>query len=803
MSGSTGSRSIARLLVVIQVFLLVASLFAPMATRAADPSADPSASPSAEPTPAPTPDPTPEPTPAPTAEPTAAPTAEPTAPPTSAPTAEPTQAPPAYAPSGPASIASDQADYPPGGTVTLTGSNWYAGESVHIFVNDDLGSSWSRNVDILADAAGQISDSFTLPDWFVATYSVVATGELSGTTTSTFTDGNVNIKTSGTDTEEALITWRRFANTTCTGGGIVGENGTISASTTSGTGIPSGAATGQSLRLTTGSITGYTFVNWTGSGGFVSTSANPICLPGSGSTQNLQVNYAANTNTAPVAVDDSYPATEDTTLTVVAPGVLGNDTDVDGNPLTAVLGTGPTAAQGTLTLNANGSFTFVPAANFNGPVTFTYRANDGTANSNLATVTITVAAVNDAPVVTVSGDFSAVNEGVTRIYTYSVTDVDSASPTVTESCGTGATYIPDATANSFACKFLDGPGSSTVNVTADDGDPTNNIGDDPHTVTINNVAPTATFAASSPVSEGSPSSLSLTSPIDPSSADTTAGFKYSFACDPAVILPTTYAGAGSVSTVTCSYGDNGTYTVRGRIFDKDSGYTTYTTTVTVTNVNPTLNSPVFTYNPFTGFATATISYSDPGWLDTFSATFTWGDGSTSTGALASPTNSPPSATGTFTASHTYAVGCVSVAPSVVVTDDDGGSASYTYPGGIQHYTVAFQAPIQDGARNIVKQGNVIPVKLVITDCSGNPVLGKSLSIGYIAGDVYNDDDAGLLNLTESVASADTNGWMRQVDSQYMYNLATKSLNPNMPYTVVVREPLTNQFVASFVIQTKK
>ena len=47
---------------------------------------------------------------------------------------------------------------------------------VHISVNDDFGSSWSRNVDITAGAEGEISNLFTLPDWFVANYSVVATG---------------------------------------------------------------------------------------------------------------------------------------------------------------------------------------------------------------------------------------------------------------------------------------------------------------------------------------------------------------------------------------------------------------------------------------------------------------------------------------------------------------------------------------------------------------------------------------------------------------------------------------------------
>ena len=59
-----------------------------------------------------------------------------------------------------------------------------------------------------------------------------------------------------------------------------------------------------------------------------------------------------------------------------------------------------------LTLNADGSFTYTPNANFNGADSFTYTANDGTADSNVATVTITVDAVNDAPV--------AVNDSLRR-----------------------------------------------------------------------------------------------------------------------------------------------------------------------------------------------------------------------------------------------------------------------------------------------------------------------------------------------------------------------------------------------------
>jgi VCBS repeat-containing protein len=106
-------------------------------------------------------------------------------------------------------------------------------------------------------------------------------------------------------------------------------------------------------------------------------------------------------NPPPVAVNDSYSTNEDTALTVPAPGVLGNDSDADGNPLTAVRVSGP--AHGTLTLNSNGSFTYTPAANYNGPDSFTYKANDGAAESNLATVSITVIAVNDAPVNRVPG----------------------------------------------------------------------------------------------------------------------------------------------------------------------------------------------------------------------------------------------------------------------------------------------------------------------------------------------------------------------------------------------------------------
>src|SRR5215217_3887091 len=91
-------------------------------------------------------------------------------------------------------IASDQPDYPPGATVVLTGSNWQPGESVHINVNDEAGKTWSRDVDVTADESGNVRDEFQLPNWFVATYNVTATGAQSGEATTSFTDAAVTLQ---------------------------------------------------------------------------------------------------------------------------------------------------------------------------------------------------------------------------------------------------------------------------------------------------------------------------------------------------------------------------------------------------------------------------------------------------------------------------------------------------------------------------------------------------------------------------------------------------------------------------------
>ena len=101
-------------------------------------------------------------------------------------------------------------------------------------------------------------------------------------------------------------------------------------------------------------------------------------------------------NDPPVANDDTNTTPEDVALLVAVPGVLGNDTDVDGDSLTVTGHTQP--ANGTVTVNADGSLTYTPNPNFNGIDTFTYDIADGQGGTDTATVTITVASTNDLPV---------------------------------------------------------------------------------------------------------------------------------------------------------------------------------------------------------------------------------------------------------------------------------------------------------------------------------------------------------------------------------------------------------------------
>ena len=104
-------------------------------------------------------------------------------------------------------------------------------------------------------------------------------------------------------------------------------------------------------------------------------------------------------NDTPVANNDDYHTAEDSLLKIDSvSGVLANDRDVENDVLTAIKITEP--VNGSLTLNADGSFEYLPSENFSGQDSFTYKVNDGTQDSNTATAVISVSAVNDVPAAT-------------------------------------------------------------------------------------------------------------------------------------------------------------------------------------------------------------------------------------------------------------------------------------------------------------------------------------------------------------------------------------------------------------------
>jgi hypothetical protein len=125
-------------------------------------------------------------------------------------------------------------------------------------------------------------------------------------------------------------------------------------------------------------------------------------------------------NEMPVAVPDAYTGNENTTLSINAGiGVLANDTDPDGDSLTAVLDND--VSNGTLILGIDGAFIYTPDEHFTGADSFTYRANDGDLSSPPVQVAISIDAVNDPPSFSSSPPLNATED---RVYSYEIQATD-------------------------------------------------------------------------------------------------------------------------------------------------------------------------------------------------------------------------------------------------------------------------------------------------------------------------------------------------------------------------------------------
>ena len=196
--------------------------------------------------------------------------------------------------------------------------------------------------------------------------------------------------------------------------------------------------------------------------------------------------YITLTDAAPVAQNDSYAVTANQILNVAAPGVLVNDSDTDGDTISAVFESSP--SNGTLTLNADGSFTYTPDASFTGMDSFTYQVTDGLKPGNTATVTINVHTTDTAPIAG-NGTYSIAHDQVLSVAAPGVLSYasDADGDPLTISLGTSPangmlnldtdgsfTYSPNAGfvgTDSFTYTVNDGlsnssPGTITINVMA-------------------------------------------------------------------------------------------------------------------------------------------------------------------------------------------------------------------------------------------------------------------------------------------------------------------------------------------------
>jgi len=304
-------------------------------------------------------------------------------------------------------------------------------------------------------------------------------------------------------------------------------------------------------------------------------------------------------NVAPVADDDAYTVYEDETLTVAVPGVLANDTDYPGTTLTAELVSGP--AKGTLTLNANGSFVYIPEANFHGTDTFTYTANDGDLSSTAATVTITVTAVNDAPVAQDQTVTTA--EDTAKAITLVATDADGdtltytvvAGPTNGTLSGTAPnlTYTPNANftgSDSFTFKAND--------VTIDSNTATVSI-----TVTPENDAP---VAQDQTVTTDEDTAITIN--LVATDVDNTT-LTYEIVDEPTHGSLSTLSGNQVVYTPSKDYNGTDSFTFKANDGSVDSN----TATVTI-NITPVNDAPVALDDSYTMVEDETLSIASPGVL---------------------------------------------------------------------------------------------------------------------------------------------------------------------------------------------
>ncbi|MGH8534071.1 MAG: tandem-95 repeat protein, partial [Gammaproteobacteria bacterium] len=514
--------------------------------------------------------------------------------------------------------------------------------------------------------------------------------------------------------------------------------------------------------------------------------ANDGSADSNAATVTITITHA---NESPVAVDDAYTTDEETSLVVPAPGVLGNDTDFESDPLTAVLDTPP--ANGTLTLNPDGSFTYTPNPDFNGTDTFTYHANDGLSDSNVATVSITVDTVNDVPSFTVGPDETVlegagaqtVNPWATGIspgpadeagqtVSFNVTGntdpaLFSAAPAV--SAAGVLTYTPAA----------DASGSATITLTlADDGGTANGGVDtsapQSFTITVDNIndEPSFTAGPDQTINEGAGPQT-----VNPWATGISAGSNESgqtltfnitgntnaalFSAGPAisaagVLTYTPAADANGTATITLTLSDDG-----GTANGGDDTSASQSFTITVNAVN---DAPAFNAGPNQSVDEDAGAQSVSGWATGISPGPADEAGQTVSFNITGNTNpglfsAPPAVSPTGTLSYTSASNAFGSATITLSLSDSGGTAN----GGIdtsaaQNFTITVNA-VNDapsftagGNQTVLEDAGLVTVNPWATAISPGPANESGQTVGF---NITGNTNPGLFSAGPAVSPAGT------------------------------------------------
>ena len=468
--------------------------------------------------------------------------------------------------------------------------------------------------------------------------------------------------------------------------------------------------------------------DWYGAETITFTATDPAGL----SDSRAAVFTVRNVNDPPVGLGDAYDVDEDQILTVAAPGVLGNDADIDSVELSAVLL--EDVKSGTLTMSSDGSFSYQPNGNFHGNDSFSYKVSDGADASGVIAVTLAVNPVNDAPIADAGGPYVS-QEGTSITFDAAASsDIDNDELRFRwDFDGDGEWDTEYAAAPSAAYTWND-EYAGIVTVEAWDG----NIAQTATaSVSVADVAPAVTIAGAAAVDEGALYTIAL-SAVDPGS-DTIASWAVNWGDGTAETI------TGDPKTASHTYADEGDYTISASATNEDGTYDAQANIlVSVKNVAPAANAGA-DQTVDEGAAVAFAgSFADPG-ADTHMIEWNFGDGSTASGELS--------------VSHVYADnGTYEVTLSVI--DDENGVGTDTLT-----VTVNNAAPtVSAGADQQVNEGDQISFNASFSDASpadthtavwnfgdGSPEFSGSLTPSHVYADngVYTatltvtDDDGGV------------------------------------------------------------